>query len=67
MTNPISARFNRKKPVNVTTKLNIVIPNAHQSIEQRQKATKVAHIVSLVLIYVLLTIGALIVIFPFFW
>lgn len=67
MMNKTITRFNKQKPVNVTTQLNIVIPDSHQSVEQRQKSSKVKHIVSLVFIYLLLTVGALIVIFPFFY
>ena len=55
------------KPVQVTTRLNIVIPENRLSVKDRQKRDKVLHIIGLVLTYLFLTIGAIIVIFPFYY
>lgn len=55
------------KPVNVTTKLNIVIPSNRYSAEKRQKMDKALHIIGLVITYAFLFVMALIVFFPFYY
>ena len=55
------------KPVNVTTNLNIVIPQSSASAEERQKTDRILHIVGLIFTYAFLVFMALIVFFPFFY
>lgn len=47
--------------------LHLVVKSASQSIATREKVTKITHIISLVLLYVFLTLAALLFIFPFYW
>lgn len=47
--------------------LHLVIKSAGQSVRTKEVTTKVLHIISLVLVYVFLTLAALLFIFPFYW
>ncbi len=55
------------KPVNVTTNLEVVIPQNSMSVEEKQKVDRTLKIVGLVITYVFLILMALIVFFPFFY
>ena len=55
------------KPVNVTTKLNIVIPDNGKNASEKQKKDHTWHIVGMVVTYAFLIIMALIVFFPFYY
>ncbi len=55
------------KPVNVTTKLNIVIPGNAMSVAEKQKRDNFFHILGMIITYVFLIFMALIVFFPFYY
>jgi multiple sugar transport system permease protein len=45
----------------------LVLSGSEKSTAAKEKATKVAHIISLVFIYAFLTVMSLIIVFPFYW
>lgn len=51
----------------ITTELNLVIPGQHASVETKEKVDKTKKIVGLIFTYLLLALGALIVLFPFYY
>lgn len=55
------------QPSIITTQLELIIPNQHESIEKKQTRAKVSKAVGLSITYILLVIGALIVLFPFYY
>ena len=50
-----------------TSEMVLVLRGGEQSVEVKQKREKIAHIVSLVFIYLFLVVMSVIVVFPFYW
>ena len=50
-----------------TNDMVLVLRGGNQSIEAKQRTTRIAHIVSLVFIYIFLAAMAVIIVFPFYW
>lgn len=55
------------RPVEITTKLNIVIPHKGKDALETQKRDRIHKTIGLVISYILLIIAAIIVIFPFYY
>ena len=50
-----------------TSEMVLVLRGGEQSVEAKQRREKIAHIVSLVFIYLFLAVMSVIVVFPFYW
>ena len=50
-----------------TSEMVLVLRGGEQSVEVKQRREKIAHIVSLVFIYLFLVVMSVIVVFPFYW
>lgn len=57
---------NAYNPIN-TKEMVLVLKDSAQSSETKEKASKVAHIVTLVITYTLLALMGIIIVFPFYW
>lgn len=55
------------QPSIITTQLELIIPNQRESIEKKERRAKINKIIGLTITYILLVIGAIIVLFPFYY
>lgn len=53
--------------INAAKRLNIVIKEQTRSVEATEKRDKIFHILWMIMVYGLLTIGAVVVLLPFYW